>query len=37
MNEDFELKVARVVTNVLIVNGLISSVLGVVALLRWAF
>lgn len=37
MNEDFELKVARVVTNVLLLAGLATTVLGVVALFRLVF
>lgn len=37
MNEDIELKVARVVTGTLILVGLATSLLGVVALVRWVF
>lgn len=38
MNEEsIEMKLARAVTNVLMVAGLFTTVVGVVTLLRWVF
>ena len=37
MNDSAEMKVARLVTGTLILVGLATSVLGVVALARWVF
>ena len=36
-DESIEMKLARVVTGVLILVGLATSLLGVVALVRWVF
>jgi hypothetical protein len=37
VNDSVELKLARVVTGTLILVGLTTSLLGVVALVRWVF